>query len=228
MPRLVRFLLSLLAVALVVGGTGITWVAFHSEPDPAPVPDAPIAVGADVAASGPGAAEVADIDGGLDSDDENAPRVRMGPENMRPNRLLIPSIGTYARMDDNPIRDGLLVLDKNPTRLTRWVDGAAVGDSEGTVLVTGHVSYNGRRGSLYSLSRLKAGNLAYVSGPDGKVNSFKLVGLKSYRKASLPDSVWSPKGERRLVVVTCGGKIIRKRHGRRSFSDNVVATFVPA
>lgn len=147
-------------------------------------------------------------------------------DTMGPSRLFIPALGTYARVETHPIKNGLIQLNKNPRRLTRMAEGATVTDKDGAIVISGHVSWNGAKGALYNLSDVKQGNIAYVSDARGNIAKFKLVSLQSYKKADLPASATSQTLGRRLVIITCGGAIRMSSDGRH-YDKNIVATFVP-
>ena len=51
-----------------------------------------------------------------------------------------------------------------------------------------------------------------------------MTSLRRVRKAALPTSIFTRTGERRLVLVTCGGPFDA---ARRRYRDNVIVTALP-
>jgi len=155
----------------------------------------------------------------------------IGPTSMDAMTLLIPSQGVYAPLESHGIATttfrgvtiGELVLPSDPARLTLFKDGAACTGTEGTLLISGHVKNNGARGALYSLSAVPAGSIAYVRCADGTTTAWKQVEEQVTEKLSIPQGIYSAKGPRRLVVVTCGGSVGADGH----YNSNIIQYFVP-
>lgn len=245
MPRWLRWAVALVAL---VAGVALVWT---NRPVPAPeppvYPSAPISV-ASPTPSGPTSAKVVVPDSigrrssptGSQSPTtttSSAPEVPgstpgeqvegFGPDDMAPSTLFIPAIGSYSPVDASGFdEDDQLVLDPDPTVLSRWSGSAPMVSEKGNTLLAGHVSYNGQRGTLYRLGSLTPGSIAYTRDDSGRVQRFILSSLVLHDKSTLPASVWdnSPSG-RRLTVITCGGPVTQTSHGRH-YRDNLVAIFV--
>lgn len=152
----------------------------------------------------------------------------LAPQAMVSSTLYIPALGAYGPVDETSgrVQAGTLSLP-GPTAVTRWQGGAAVASPRGTILVAGHVNVGSTRGVLYSLGRLRPGQVAHLKDAQGRLASFQLERLEAFKKASLPQGVWNPRGPKRLVVVTCGGDLSQGPDGRWHFDSNLVATFKP-
>lgn len=139
-------------------------------------------------------------------------------------RLIIPSLSVDAELLPGAIRDRQLVLPSDPSLLTLSSAGAdpCTGDS-GTVLVSGHVASHGVRGALWPLSTTRPGAVATITCPGSQPSVWRAVKAWESEKSSLDQTVFDAGGERRLVVITCGGPVMSNGHYR----DNVLVEFEP-
>lgn len=148
---------------------------------------------------------------------------------VRDDHLVIPVLGVDAAITDQPL-DGRqsLVLPEDVNRITQWDGSAPVTGDTGTVLVAGHVDNAAQgTGALFWIHTLEPGDVVYLAR-QGTVTRWKVTGMESVRKAALPERVWAgPDGVRQLVMVTCGGELVRDAQGRGSYTDNVVVTATP-
>ena len=119
----------------------------------------------------------------------------------------------------------MLDVPQNIDRVGWWRDGAAPGASTGTILLGGHVD-SARRGAgaFYALKGARRGDTITVRSEGGTIRSYRVTSLRRVRKAALPTAIFTRKGERRLVLVTCGGPFDARRGHYR---DNIVVTAVP-
>lgn len=152
-------------------------------------------------------------------------RRHMTPKTMAKGTLFVPALHAYATIVDEKVVDGKLALPR-PRKVGRAVEASGYAQPGGTLLLAGHVASYGTPGALKWLSTLEPGDTAFVTGPDGRRESFKLTGMKMFVKQELPAELWRRSGPRRLVLVTCGGPVIRRPDGRH-YRDNVVAYFEP-
>lgn len=148
------------------------------------------------------------------------------PEQLTADSLSIPSLKIQA-----PI---VPVTIANPDAVVREVpvpdDPATVGMStagaqpcaaEGTTLIVGHVSSHGVRGALWPLAGVTEGTELFVRCPAGDLATYRAVAVPATpTKARLDPGVDTASGPHRLVVVTCGGPVVKGR-----YRDNVVAIF---
>lgn len=101
--------------------------------------------------------------------------------------------------------------------------GTVANLGRGTTLVAGHVVNDGRRGAFFSLSLAKPGMLVYTTDADGRRREWSVAGSRQTPKAPFPADFWSGEGPARLVLVTCGGRVLPDGH----FEDNIIVTAVP-
>ena len=107
-----------------------------------------------------------------------------------------------------------------------WAYGATPGAKNGTVLLAGHVSWNGRAGVLAGLGKLRIGDQITVRRADGALVRYDVTGRRRVPKMSLAQlGLFATAGAPRLVLVTCGGAFDPARH---SYEDNVVVQARPA
>lgn len=212
------WLLPLLAgVLLIVAGALIAW-SIQPTPstadDPAPMVQSPFTNAPTVV---PSDAPTSTRDG----DGKELSRATMAPDH-----ILIPSLGVYAHLNEAPIGSDGLVLPIPNDQVSHYSGGGDVIGDSGTVLIAGHISYNGVPGALNKLAQIRPGSVIYTSDSDGNTSAWVVVSLEEYHKQELPQDIFTAKGERRLVAATCGGPIVWI-NGERHYRDNVVAYAVP-
>jgi hypothetical protein len=156
---------------------------------------------------------------------------------VQPNQLVIPSLCIVGAIVRTPrLRNGTLVIPDDVKRIGLWDQGAPLAplpshpEVLGTTLLAGHVDHVGQgRGALYPLAHVSPGALAIATDADGTVTRWRVVSLLAVAKDRLPGSVFDgPVGPRRLVLVTCGGRVIQKPGVGGVYEDNVIVTAVPA
>lgn len=148
------------------------------------------------------------------------------------SRVYIPNTKTYSKISNKGklgtfSNNGELNLPDTPFVSTRWTGGANVKDKEGTILIAAHRAYSGYYGVFNNLVKLGQGDIACVSDSKGNMKKFAIESLKSYDKNSLPQDLFkdAKKGDKRLVLITCGGSLTKFADGRYSYEKNVVAIF---
>lgn len=146
---------------------------------------------------------------------------------MTPTRIRLASRGIDAPVFSSRINtvQNILAVPANIRQTGWWSDGAEPGSAAGAILIAGHVDskLNGI-GSFFRLKDAKAGERVEVRTAGGRTFAYRVVSVKNYLKSKLPTSVFSTKGARRLVVVTCGGPF---NEASNHYRDNVVLTAVP-
>lgn len=134
-------------------------------------------------------------------------------------RLTIPALNINApvvSVATGP--DGVLHPPADVTQIGRWAGGAAPGDPDGTVVLTGHLdSRTGGKGALYSVGRARPGQEITVGD-----TTYNVTAIRSYSKRVLPADIWSTNGQHRLVLITCGGKFTDGH-----YESNVVVYALP-
>lgn len=216
-----------LALVLMASGGWVIFDALTSNLSHPPVLERDWTANPDQGTTGPlsGGVVLPGLEEGKNGDREG----HMSPDVMENNTLYIPALGAYGPIDtsgDNgKVVDGVLGLP-GPEKVTRWQKGSNVGKDSGTMLITGHISYNGVRGVLHDLALATPGNIAYVKANNGSVEAYQLTSMKNYDKQSLPGELWNPAGPKRLAVVTCGGELIRSGNSLH-YEDNIVSYWTP-
>ncbi len=143
-------------------------------------------------------------------------------------RVAIADLGVNAPVSavGIDIAAGKLAVPDPINQVGWWSGGAAPGDAAGTVVLGGHVdSARAGRGAFFRLKDGRAGSLIRVTSADGRTRSYRITTVRTYVKTALPLGVWTTRGPRRLVLVTCGGPFLP---AEGSYRDNVVVTAVPA
>jgi hypothetical protein len=206
----------LVILLLLVGGYLIyVGLTSEGEAEDAPLPT-PIAI--DPSAPPPTVTETIPAPGAV-ADDPDATEIN-GP--MAPNRLRIPNLGISAKVVLVGAKNGDYEVPSDLRAVGLYKDGGMPCGTQGTVLLAGHVTYNSARGVLYPLSTIKANEIAYVSCDDGTITRWRLVKVTTPDRMALPQDIFSATGDLRLVIVTCGGKVVNG-----SYSKNVIAEFIP-
>lgn len=140
---------------------------------------------------------------------------------MKSNTLAIPSLDISAPMTAGAVvgdaQHRTLQIPSDPARLTLFSEGATPCDTEGTVLVAGHVSSYGVHGALWPLSQIRPHAAVYMTCEDGTRTEWDVVAVYVTPKADLPQDIFTSTGRLRAVIVTCGGPVMADGHYR----DNV-------
>ena len=76
----------------------------------------------------------------------------------------------------------------------------------------------------YALKNARRGDVVKVTSDDGRTRSYRVTSLRTVRKDALPASIFSRKGPKRLVLVTCGGPFMQ---ASGHYRDNVIVTARP-
>jgi hypothetical protein len=140
---------------------------------------------------------------------------------MERSMLAIPSLGVSAAMIPGTIvgegTDRTLQIPPDPARLTVFREGASPCDSNGTVLVAGHVSSSGVHGALWPLAGIRPLAAVYMSCEDGTRTQWEVVAVFVTPKGELSQDIFTSEGRLRAEIVTCGGPVMPDGHYR----DNV-------
>ena len=149
------------------------------------------------------------------------------------NRIFVKSLGINAPwINEGANKDGL-VIPSDVHTVGRWTGGADIDATSGTVLMAGHVNYVGQgNGALYRLSQIQPGAVVVVTDAAGARTSWRVSGLQVVQKAALPTSIFNNSGPRHLVLITCGGPLLKVSDGHggtfNTYRDNVIVTADPA
>jgi hypothetical protein len=150
-----------------------------------------------------------------------------GADGNAPADVTIPRLHVHAATSATGVApdNRSLALPPSARTVVWWAYGARPGDPDGTVLLAGHVSWNGRVGALGALGALHVGDQVTVQRKDGQRVRYAVTGRRNVPKMSLDQlGLFATGGTPRLVLVTCGGRYDASRH---SYEDNVVVQARP-
>jgi sortase (surface protein transpeptidase) len=128
-----------------------------------------------------------------------------------PVRITIPAIDVAARVDELGLRkDRTVEVPDDPMRTGWYGLGPSPGQS-GSAVILGHVDSTAGTAVFGRLRDLRPGNLVVVEAADGATSTFRVIRLVTYPNKDFPgEEVYAAAGpERRLNLVTCGGKYTR-------------------
>lgn len=154
----------------------------------------------------------------------------MAVSGMDPMSVFIPAIGAYSRVRGSAEFKSSryanfqgIAVPSNPKRSV-WFSGGAplVGGDAGTTFIAGHVAHNGVWGAFRRLYRLRGGEVVWTKDEGSRTQRWQVVRIMTTKHTDFPQDFWSPFGERRLVIATCGGKA-----HRGYYSQNIFAIAVP-
>lgn len=159
---------------------------------------------------------------------EGKPMSKLGPGDMEPNSVLIPDLTILA-----PVRDvstfstvkGQKSMDipSDPADAAWWTKSAPlVGGAHGPTTVTGHVAWGDDWGAFHHLSQARAGMVVWTKNKDGRTQKWVVNKVYVRPRTEFPQELWSDKGARRLVLITCGGEPVHNH-----FPDNVFVEAIP-
>ena len=96
---------------------------------------------------------------------------------------------------------------------------------EGTTFIASHVAWTKKhRGALYTMATdVKKGELIWAKGFDGSLSTWRVNGMWTAEHEAFPADYFSAKGERRLVLTTCGGRVNYQGY----YQQNVFLVAVP-
>lgn len=145
-----------------------------------------------------------------------------------PDTLSAPSIGLQAPVVHwGASSEGKLEIPDSPT-VSAFTRSAALGASEGSTLIAGHVNLPDGSGysPMSSIVKLKAGDLVATTGPTGSREEWKVTGSRIVSRDGLTPDMWQTTGPRQLVLVTCAGEL-NSNGTRIIFNENLIVTAVP-
>lgn len=138
-------------------------------------------------------------------------------------RLVMAALGVNAPLDEVGLRGNEVEIPDDPARVGLYAPGASLGDPAGTVLITGHVSWNSRRGALWNLARSRVGQGVEVTLPGELTSHWQVTAVYSVPRDQDHPELFATDGRHRLVVVTCGGPVVGGH-----YRDLVVVEAAPA
>lgn len=144
------------------------------------------------------------------------------------DRLYIPSLRVYAPVEVAHDVGGELALPSDASHVARYDASPDFAADAGTTIVAGHVTNTPQIGALFPLSTVTEGALVYTTDADDRMRAWKVVSISAPLKADLPADLFTATGQRRLAIITCGGRVTTHPDGTRSYSRNVVVIAMPA
>jgi len=145
----------------------------------------------------------------------------VGGEAFLPTRLTLDAIDVDAPVIEVGVEDRVLGVPDDPAELGRWSDGARPDDRTGSIVLTGHVDYQGLPGALRPLDTLQPGEEAVLTGAGGQQARYVTERVDVFRKTALPyEDIFLYDVPERLVLITCGGTFDRSTG---HYDSNVVA-----
>jgi hypothetical protein len=146
---------------------------------------------------------------------------------LRPVAVQVPGVNGPAPVEahtTDPVSGGF-DLPAGAKVVAWWASGSAPGGA-GSVVLAGHVSYDGQTGPFTRLSTVPAGSEVVVTSADGSTHRYTVQSVRSAPKTALDRAdLFRTDGPPALVLVTCGGEYDRATH---SFASNIVVTATPA
>ncbi len=140
-------------------------------------------------------------------------------------QLLIPSQHVDASIVTVAVTNHVMDVPLNPNVLGWWNAGAVPGSGHGSVVIDGHINYNGVNGALSVLPNLHPGDTVSLAG-SGRSLAYRVSAVHTYSKdTGLPSDLFSQAGSERLVLITCGGPFDASTG---NYEDNIVAIANPA
>ena len=144
-----------------------------------------------------------------------------------PTRVVVADVGIDLPVEPTGVDpEGRMALPGSGDVAAWYRFGPAPASAAGATLVAAHVDDPTGVGPFARLADVTAGTRIDVVDAAGTSYTYTVTDVRSVAKPEVPlDELFDRDGERRLVLVTCGG---RWDGERRSYSDNVVVTAAPA
>ena len=145
-----------------------------------------------------------------------------------PTTIAIADLGITMPVDPVGVEpDGSMTLPETGDRAGWYQFGPSPGSANGAVVVAAHVDTRATGiGEFAKLVDIQPGAQISVVDAAGASFTYTVSTTERIAKAEVPlDQVFDRAGERRLVLVTCGGKFDRETG---HYVDNVIVTALPA
>ncbi|AXK46764.1 class F sortase [Brachybacterium saurashtrense] len=234
--------LSFCAAVFVAGLVLVVLGSGESSPEATPTPLVDVSISPEEARDlaedepGDGAAELVEPPPG-----DLGPYVRTDPvqsvwsevvagdrtDNLPADMLVVPSLPVEASIVREGVEDGAMSLPADLADVGLLETTSALDADTGSSLIAGHVTQGGNPGALFLLGLAEPGASVVTTDAEGRATVWAITSITSYNKQKLPKEIFETSGERRLVLVTCGGEVVRTDDGRWTHEDNIVVTAVP-
>ena len=150
--------------------------------------------------------------------------VAHAPTPVPPTQVSLPGV-TAELVPVGVLPSGELQLPDDPARVGWWAAGGLPGQSEGTVVLAGHMDGLRRDGAMSALLEVEPGDEVALEDSRGRVHEYRVVERSTTPQESLDPALFATDGAHRLVLVTCGGTYDEET-GR--YSENIVVIAEPA
>ncbi|MCL2779927.1 MAG: class F sortase [Actinomycetia bacterium] len=142
-------------------------------------------------------------------------------------QVAIPSLCIYAPMVATQVVDGSLVIPQDVHQVGLDLGSAPLDSDTGTTIIAGHVdSAVQGDGVFFFLHQVEPGAEIIVVGLDNQTTKWRVNRNQIVEKSQLPTDIWAQTGERRLVLVTCGGPLLHYDWGN-TYEDNILVYATP-
>ena len=132
----------------------------------------------------------------------------------KPLNISIPSIGVEANIQSvGNLPNGEMFVPE-VDQVGWWKYGAAI-NQIGSMVLAGHVDYNGVKGVFYELRNVQTGDQITVNG-----TNYVVTNTVQQDKSVIVDSgLFDNQATHQLAIVTCGGSFDQSA---RSYEDNII------
>lgn len=143
------------------------------------------------------------------------------------DRVVVPGAGVAVRLVGAAFRGTTLGAPRSRERAGLWNGSAPLSSWVGTTVVTGHVADDrDRPGAFHALRRLRVGQRVSTSEATGAVRHWRVRSVRTVDRRRLPRSLFHQGIERRLVLITCAGRVDLPGGGFH-YRRNLVVEAVP-
>ncbi|MFJ9315887.1 sortase domain-bontaining protein [Pimelobacter simplex] len=162
------------------------------------------------------------------------PRVDTGgsrPASPRPARgtstVALRRLGLTATLTSVAFRGAALPAPRGARAAGQWTHGAPLDALVGTTVLTGHVSDDSDRpGAFARLRSARRGDVVRVADGAGTIHRWRVTRTWSVDRHRLPRSVFTQDLARRLVLITCTGRVTTPGGGFH-YRRNLIVEAVP-
>lgn len=157
-----------------------------------------------------------------------APAVLAPAPRGQANVLSIPALGVRTKVTSTGNSHDAMTAGTNVRQVT-WLDSSsALSASHGSTVLTGPVSSPQQGpGTLYDLYRVPAGAQVWTTDAAGRATQWRVTSRQHVSNAAPPRKLVATTGERKLVLITCGGAISTSTHGQQQCASNVIVVAEP-
>lgn len=142
-------------------------------------------------------------------------------------RVVVPSARIAAGLSAVAFQRSVLPAPHRRSSAGVWDGSVPLSSLVGTTLLAGHVSdAHDRAGAFHGLRRARIGDRVTTTDTTGAVRQWRIVRIGSVDRRHLPRSLFQQGIARRLVLVTCTGRVTRPGGGFH-YRRNLVVQAVP-